>query len=52
MGIAALNPSYGLPRDDKRIEGVNCSGPNHGVDACRYGTLRVDRRVTQQLLRL
>lgn len=34
-----------LPRDDKRIEDVDSSGPDHGADACRYGILRQNREV-------
>lgn len=29
-----------LARDDRRIEDVASSGPDHGADACRYGILR------------
>lgn len=29
-----------LARDQKRIEDLNSSGPDHGADACRYGLLR------------
>lgn len=33
-----------LPRDDKRIEDVDSSGPDHGADAMRYGILREFRK--------
>jgi hypothetical protein len=29
-----------LPRDQKRVEDVDSSGPDHGADAVRYGCLR------------
>lgn len=29
-----------LERDQKRVEDVDSSGPDHGADACRYGLLR------------
>lgn len=29
-----------LARDQKRVEDVDSSGPDHGADACRYGLLR------------
>ena len=29
-----------LSRDQKRVEDVDSSGPDHGADACRYGLLR------------
>ena len=29
-----------LARDQKRVEDVDSSGPDHGADACRYGILR------------
>lgn len=32
-----------LSRDEKRIEDVDSSGPDHGADACRYGLLRTRR---------
>ena len=32
-----------LARDEKRIEDVDSSGPDHGADATRYGILRVSR---------
>lgn len=32
-----------LARDEKRIEDVDSSGPDHAADACRYGLLRVSR---------
>lgn len=34
-----------LARDQKRIEDVDSSGPDHGADACRYGCLRVNERL-------
>ena len=32
-----------LARDQKRVEDVDSSGPDHGADACRYGLLRRER---------
>lgn len=32
-----------LARDQKRVEDVDSSGPDHGADAVRYGCLRQDR---------
>lgn len=29
-----------LARDQKRVEDLDSSGPDHGADACRYGILR------------
>lgn len=39
-----------LARDQRRIEDVDSSGPDHGADACRYGCLRQSREVTVQSL--
>lgn len=33
-----------LPRDPKRIEDVDSTGPDHGADACRYGVLLQNRQ--------
>jgi len=35
-----------LARDQKRVEDVDSSGPDHAADACRYGLLRRDMRMT------
>ncbi|MGO1541402.1 MAG: phage terminase large subunit [Luteimonas sp.] len=35
-----------LPRDAKKIEDVDSSGPDHGADACRYGCLQNPRTPT------
>lgn len=35
-----------LARDQKRIEDVDSSGPDHGADACRYGLMRAARPAT------
>jgi len=40
-----------LARDQKRIEDVDSSGPDHGADAIRYGCLRENRTVKVQPLR-
>ena len=37
-----------LDRDQKRVEDVDSSGPDHGADACRYGCLR-QRQGLQQI---
>lgn len=34
-----------LARDQKRMEDVDSSGPDHAADAVRYGCLRQDRGV-------
>ncbi|MFC4593508.1 phage terminase large subunit [Sphingobium tyrosinilyticum] len=36
-----------LARDQKRIEDVDSSGPDHGADAVRYGCLRRDDRLVK-----
>lgn len=41
-----------LSRDDKRIEDVDSTGPDHGADAMRFGILRVPRDVAVEPLRL
>lgn len=41
-----------LPRDEKRIEDVDSSGPDHAADGTRYSLLRVSRKVTVEPLRL
>lgn len=38
-----------LARDQKRIEDVDSSGPDHGADACRYGLLRQSEAMTINL---
>ena len=40
-----------LPRDPKRIEDVDSTGPDHGADAVRYGCLQINRQATWQPLR-
>jgi hypothetical protein len=35
-----------LARDQKRIEDLDSSGPDHGADACRYGILRVSEAMS------
>ncbi|MCO5109199.1 MAG: phage terminase large subunit [Burkholderiaceae bacterium] len=34
-----------LARDERRVEDLDTTGPDHGADACRYGLLRVSRKV-------
>ncbi|HIQ41853.1 MAG TPA: hypothetical protein EYH47_03800 [Pseudomonas oleovorans] len=41
-----------LARDQKRIEDVDSSGPDHGADAVRYGCLRQARAVSSVPLRM
>ncbi|MEW9570851.1 phage terminase large subunit [Rhodanobacter sp. Si-c] len=41
-----------LPRDQKRIEDVDSTGPDHGADAVRYGCLQVSRRAIVEPLRI
>ncbi|WP_370600474.1 phage terminase large subunit [Pseudomonas nitroreducens] len=41
-----------LARDQKRIEDVDSSGPDHGADAVRYGCLRQARVATSEPLRI
>lgn len=41
-----------LARDQKRVEDVDSSGPDHGADAIRYGILHVPQRVIVTPLRL
>ncbi len=41
-----------LARDEKRVEDVDSSGPDHAADACRYGLLRVKREITVQPMRV
>lgn len=41
-----------LPRDEKRVEDVDSSGPDHGADAMRYGILRMGREIEVTPLRL
>ncbi|MBP8306375.1 MAG: phage terminase large subunit [Burkholderiaceae bacterium] len=41
-----------LARDQKRIEDVDSSGPDHAADACRYGILRQARETIVSPLRL
>jgi hypothetical protein len=38
-----------LPRDPKRIEDVDSTGPDHGADAVRYGCLRTEYAMTMNL---
>lgn len=38
-----------LPRDPKRIEDVDSSGPDHGADACRYGCFRQAPALTMKM---
>jgi Phage terminase large subunit len=40
-----------LARDQRRVEDLDSSGPDHAADACRYG-LNYDRPVTQINLRM
>lgn len=35
-----------LARDEKRVEDLDSSGPDHAADACRYGILRQSRTAT------
>lgn len=41
-----------LARDQKRVEDVDSSGPDHGADACRYGLLRQSRTSSVSPLRV
>lgn len=41
-----------LARDQKRVEDVDSSGPDHAADACRYGLLRQKREAIVEPLRL
>lgn len=41
-----------LARDQKRVEDVDSSGPDHAADACRYGCLRARRGGTSQAFRM
>lgn len=41
-----------LARDQKRVEDVDSSGPDHAADCCRYGLLRMRRTATVEPLRL
>lgn len=41
-----------LARDQKRVEDVDSSGPDHGADAARYGILRRDTRTIVSPLRM
>lgn len=41
-----------LARDQKRVEDVDSSGPDHAADACRYGLLRVRRDAKVEPLRM
>ncbi|WP_371233609.1 phage terminase large subunit [Pseudomonas sp. QE6] len=41
-----------LARDQKRVEDVDSSGPDHGADAVRYGCLRQVRSATVTTLRI
>lgn len=41
-----------LARDQKRVEDVDSSGPDHGADACRYGLLRMSRDASVTSLRV
>jgi hypothetical protein len=34
-----------LARDQKRVEDVDSTGPDHGTNAVRYGCLRRDDRI-------
>lgn len=38
-----------LPRDPKRIEDVDSTGPDHGADAIRYGCLRRAEAMTMHM---
>ncbi len=41
-----------LARDQKRVEDLDSSGPDHAADACRYGILRQARNAIVSPLRL
>ncbi len=41
-----------LARDQKRVEDVDSTGPDHGADACRYGCLRVKQTASFDRLRV
>jgi len=41
-----------LARDQKRVEDVDSTGPDHGADACRYGVLRVKREARLEEFRM
>lgn len=40
-----------LARDQKRMEDLDTSGPDHGADACRYGLLRLRNIATVESFR-
>lgn len=39
-----------LARDQKRMEDLDSTGPDHGADACRYGLMRLMRHASVQPL--
>ena len=41
-----------LARDQKRVEDLDSTGPDHGADACRYGLMRLQRQASVQQFRL
>jgi hypothetical protein len=41
-----------LARDDKRVEDLDSTGPDHGADACRYGILRLRRQAVITSLKM
>lgn len=41
-----------LARDQKRVEDLDSTGPDHGADACRYGLMRLKRTASFSELRI
>jgi hypothetical protein len=41
-----------LARDEKRVEDLDSTGPDHAADACRYGILRMRRHAVIEPLRI
>ncbi len=41
-----------LARDEKRVEDLDTTGPDHAADACRYGLMRLKRVVNAEPLRI
>jgi len=41
-----------LARDQKRVEDVDSTGPDHGADACRYGCLRMKYTASMERFRV
>lgn len=41
-----------LARDQKRVEDLDSTGPDHGADACRYGLMRLRRTASFEPLKV